>query len=238
MLPARNGRHEKTDFWVCHPRMRSDSPGRSADPMPDDVRMRAQRLQGGLRPVVLGVAALVVAGSAAVAMPGTACACSCAVSETPEAAVSHASGVFVGRATDKVSTGFTDIYEFEVSEVFKGDVGATTTVGTLSNGNGCGTRYEVGQEYLLFVSRPYDVDAAWEGNVCGPSSGGDVDVRAVTEQVYGPPREPSGSSAGISAWTRLTAGRGVPLVVGGVVALLAVWWGGTAIRRFTRDDRS
>lgn len=190
--------------------------------------------------MVAGAAVLVAAGSAAVASPGTACACSCASSATPEEAVSRASGVFVARATDKVSTGFTDVYEFDVSEVFKGDVGATTTVGTLSNGNGCGTSYQVGQEYLLFVSQPYDVDAEWEGYACTPYTGSEFDVRAATERVYGPPSAPSASvpEVGVTAQTRPTSGVPTPfLVVGGLIALGLASWGASTIRRRVRRGR-
>ncbi|MFZ2175064.1 MAG: hypothetical protein WAW17_13745 [Rhodococcus sp. (in: high G+C Gram-positive bacteria)] len=168
------------------------------------------------------------------ASPGTACACSCASSETPEEAVSYASGVFVARATDKVSDGFTDTYEFEVSQVFKGDVGSTTTVGTLANGNGCGTSYQVGDEYLLFVSRPYQVDAVWEGYACGPYTGAPFDIRSVTEKVYGPPHPPrEAAPKAESGWqTRTTAGIPTPvLAVAGVVLVGLIGWSILVFRR-------
>lgn len=168
------------------------------------------------------------------ATPGTASACSCVSSETPEEAVSHASAVFVARATDKVSDGFTDTYEFEVSQVFEGDVGSTTTVGTLSNGNGCGTSYQVGDEYLLFVSKPYDVDAAWEGHACGPYTGAPFDIRSVTEKVYGPPHPPreTAPTAAIGSQTRITAAIPTPvLVVAGLALVGLLGWGALVFRR-------
>ncbi|TQC41675.1 hypothetical protein EEB14_53340 [Rhodococcus sp. WS4] len=180
-----------------------------------------------------GVCGLLIAGSVVVASPGTASACSCVSSASPEEAVSHASGVFVARAADKVSDGFTDIYEFEVSGVFTGEVGSTTTVGTLANGNGCGTGYQVGEEYLLFVSKPYAVDAAWEGYACGPNTGIPFDIRSVTEKVYGPPHPPRDSAPDVEiSWqARLTAGIPTPvLVVGGVVLLGLIGWATSVFR--------
>ncbi|MDH6279225.1 hypothetical protein M2280_000430 [Prescottella agglutinans] len=194
----------------------------------------SRRVRRFSRAVVVGVSGLMVAGSVVVATPGTACACSCAGSATPEEAVSDASGVFVARATEKVSDGFADIYEFEVSDVFKGDVGATTTVGTLAAGNGCGTRYEVGKEYLLFVSKPYEVDAAWEGYSCGHYTGSPFDIRAVTEQVYGAPHPPEDSAplAVIGTGTQGTAVRATPvLAVAGVVLVGAMVWVGVILHR-------
>lgn len=156
---------------------------------------------------MLGVCGLFIAASATLVTPGTACACTCAGSETPEEAVSHASGVFVARATEKISGGYTDIYEFEVSEVFKGDVGATTTVGTPTESASCGTDYEIGKEYLLFLSQPREIDAAWASYSCGPYTGTPFDIRAVTEQVYGPPHPPEASApeSRITWWTRVTS---------------------------------
>jgi hypothetical protein len=196
----------------------------------------SRRVRRFSRAVVVGVSGLMVAGSVAAAVPGTACACSCAGSATPEEAVSVASGIFVARATEKVSDGYTDIYEFEVSEVFKGDVGSTTTVGTLADGNGCGTSYEVGNEYLLFVSRPYDVDAAWEGYSCGPYTGSPFDVRSVTEQVHGAPHPPAESApvATIFTATQGTAVRVTPILgVAAVVLVGATAWAGVILRRRT-----
>ncbi|WFR73947.1 hypothetical protein P9209_10955 [Prescottella defluvii] len=194
----------------------------------------SRRMRRFLRAVVVGVSGLMVAGSVVVATPGTACACSCAGSATPEEAVSVASGVFVARATEKVSDGFADIYEFEVSGVFKGDVGATTTVGTLADGNGCGTRYGVGKEYLLFVSKPYEVDAAWEGYSCGPYTGSPFDIRAVTEQVYGAPHPPAESApvATIGTATQGTVVRVTPIWgLAAVVLVGAMTWVGVHLRR-------
>ncbi|WP_430333699.1 hypothetical protein [Rhodococcus sp. ACT016] len=107
-------------------------------------------------------------------------------------------------------------------------------MGTLANGNGCGTGYEVGKEYLLFVSRPYDVDAAWEGYSCGPYTGSPFDIRAVTEQVYGAPHPPEESApvAVIGTRTAGTTVRATPiLAVAGVVLVGAMVAAGVIVRR-------
>lgn len=175
--------------------------------------------------------------TASVAMAGTACACSC-VGFTAEEAASRADAVFTARATDKVTAGMNDIYEFEVSEVYKGEVGNVTTVGTPSQGPSCGVSYEVGGEYLLFVSTPDDVDAAWGSNLClGPT--GQADTRAVLERIYGPPQLPTGwaPDVGISGSTEAKEKDAVPvalIAVGSVIAVGAVWWATVAILRKRR----
>lgn len=53
--------------------------------------------------------------------------------------MSVSSTVFLGTPTEKTSDGFEDTYLFDVSRVYKGDLASVTSVGTLANGNGCGT---------------------------------------------------------------------------------------------------
>lgn len=71
------------------------------------------------RVVGLAMCGLLIATGVSVGAAGTACACSC-VGYTTEEAATQADGVFVARATDKVSAGPDDIYEFAVLEVSKG----------------------------------------------------------------------------------------------------------------------
>jgi hypothetical protein len=196
-----------------------------------------------LRVVGLGVCGLLVAASISVGAAGTACACSCRGYTTEEAA-SQASGVFVARVTDKVSAGLGDIYEVAVLEVFKGEVGAITTVGTSSSeGASCGVSYQVGGEYLLFVSDGRESGRAWESGLChGPSSLSSVDVRPELERIYGPPQPPNSSvstpslSAGEDAqsswWTRATAAVPLPLMaLAGAIFLAGIWWTTVTLRR-------
>ena len=112
-------------------------------------------------------AILLLTGGLPLLLPTAANACSCASSATPEEAVSVSSTVFLGTPTEKTSDGFEDTYLFDVSRGYKGDLASVTSVGTLANGNGCGTSYVLGTEQLMFVSAPYDVDAEHEGHSCG-----------------------------------------------------------------------
>jgi hypothetical protein len=126
-----------------------------------------------------------------------------------------------------VSAGSDDIYEFAVLEVFKGDVGAITTVETSSQGPSCGVSYDVGDEYLLFVSDGGGVGHAWESDACqGPSTPSAVDVRPVLERIYGPPDPPNsaGPVSEITWWTRATAVVPLPLMALASVVLIAVVW--------------
>lgn|GEM_PF-874528 len=169
-------------------------------------------------------AILLLAGGLPLLLPTAANACSCASFASPEEAVSVSSTVFLGTPTEKTSDGFEDTYLFDVSRVYKGDLASVTSVGTLANGNGCGTSYVLGTERLMFVSAPYDVDAEHEGYGCEPYTGTDFDVQAAVESVYGDgyaPRVGGTPSVGVSADRSA--------VIGGVaaVALLAVlgWFG-------------
>ncbi|WP_143695015.1 hypothetical protein [Williamsia sp. 1135] len=197
--------------------------------------LRSRSMWSRARLIAVALCGLFVAMTVSVAMAGTACACSC-VGFTAEEAASRADAVFTARAKDKVTAGMNDIYEFEVSEVFKGEVGNVTTVGTPSQGPSCGVSYEVGGEYLLFVSTPDDVDAAWGSNLClGPT--GQADTRAVLEREYGPPQPPAGwaPDVGITGSTESKDAIPVALVaVGSVVAVGAVWWAAVTIRRRRR----
>lgn len=143
--------------------------------------------------------------------------------------MSVASTVFLGTPTEKSSDGFEDTYLFDVSRVYKGELASVTSVGTLANGNGCGTGYVLGTEQLMFVSAPYDVDAEHEGYSCGPSTGSDFDIQAAVESVYGAGYAPS---AGGARSVGVDIDR--PAVIGGatvVVVLAALGWFGWKRRR-------
>lgn len=163
-------------------------------------------------------------------LPTTANACSCMSFATPEEAVSVSSTIFLGTPTEKTSDGFEDTYLFDVSRVYKGDVASVTSVGTLANGNGCGTSYIVGTEQLMFLSAPYDVDAEFEGHSCKPYTGTYFDVQKTVEAVYGAGYVPeTGGTPSVAVYVDKTAA-----VVGGVavVAVLAgLGWFGWKRRR-------
>lgn len=169
-------------------------------------------------------AILLLTGGLPLLLPTAANACSCASSATPEEAVSVSSTVFLGTPTEKTSDGFEDTYLFDVSRVYKGDLASVTSVGTLANGNGCGTSYVLGTEQLMFVSAPYDVDAEHEGHRCGPATETGFDIQAAVESVYGAGYAPS---AGGTPSVGVSADRSTVIGGGAAVALLAVlgWFG-------------
>lgn len=145
---------------------------------------------------------------------------------SPEEAVSVSSTIFLGTPTEKSSDGFEDTYQFDVSRVYKGKVTSVTSVGTLANGNGCGTSYILGTEQLMFLSKPYDVDAEFEGYSCGPRTSSDFDVPAAVESVYGAgyAPEPGGPTAlGLRVDTQT--------VIGAVAALALFALGGLYWKR-------
>ncbi|UGQ54627.1 hypothetical protein LRL17_13550 [Rhodococcus qingshengii] len=138
--------------------------------------------------------------------------------------MSVSSTVFLGTPTEKTSDGFEDTYLFDVSRVYKGDLASVTSVGTLANGNGCGTSYVLGTEQLMFVSAPYDVDAEHVGHRCGPATETGFDIQAAVESVYGAGYAPS---AGGTPSVGVSADRSTVIGGGAAVALLAVlgWFG-------------
>lgn len=182
----------------------------------------------------LAVCVLLGAATVSVSMAGTACACSC-VGYTTEQAAEKSAAVFFARATDKVSAGSDDIYEFAVVGVFKGEVGVLTTVGTVSDSAACGVSYEVGREYLLSVSEGQGAGRAWDSGLChGPSTPSAAQVREAVERIYGPPQPPDMSApvSEISWWTRATAAVPLPvMVLAAALALGALWWAAAILRR-------
>ncbi|ETD32274.1 hypothetical protein [Williamsia sp. D3] len=191
------------------------------------------------RLVVLAVCGFLVAMVVSVGAAGPACACSC-VDFTVDQAVARSAGVFVGRATDKVSAGSEAIYQFAVTEVFKGDIGPVTTVGAVSESSSCGVTFEVGQDYLLFVTDGQGIGRAFETGLCHkPSPNWVSDIRGQLEQVLGPPHPPeiSAPTKEITWWTRATAAVPVPLMaLASVVVLATLWWTVTIVRRRRRTS--
>lgn len=105
-----------------------------------------------------------IAASTAVA-PNVACACSCVDVRKDSASIKewlgHAQAIFVGTPTDTQlisdpETGRT-IYQFAVREVYKGDVGPTTTVKVENFGPTCGRSYDIGTEYFVVAGKPDEI---------------------------------------------------------------------------------
>ncbi|MDI9917988.1 hypothetical protein [Rhodococcus sp. IEGM 1379] len=173
------------------------------------------------RQMMAAGAILLLTGGLPLLLPTTANACSCMAFASPEEAVNVSSTIFLGTPTEKSSDGFEDTYQFDVSRVYKGDVDAVTSVGTLANGNGCGTSYVLGTEKLMFLSKPYDVDAEFEGYSCGPSTGSDFDVQATVESVYGDGYVPD-TGGTVSVGVRVDK----PVAIGAVAAGALISIGG------------
>lgn len=195
---------------------------------------RNRRCRSWARLCAVAVCVLLGAATVSVSRAGTACACSC-VGYTTEQAAEKSAAVFLARATDTVSAGSEDIYEFAVVGVFKGEVGPVTTVGTVSDSASCGVSYEVGREYVLFVSEGQGAGRAWDSGLChGPSTPSAIPVRQAVERIYGPPQPPATPApvSEISWWTRASAVVPWPLIVGAVaLAVGALWWATANLRR-------
>lgn len=125
--------------------------------------------------------------------------CSCAVVD-PDGAVAGAAGVFIGTPTKVLHGRDSDLYEIQVTEVFSGEVGAVTTVGTSTNTE-CSTSFVVGRPSLLLVTAPVSAGARWQAHGCGPDVSA-AELRATAQTTYGPAHAPEGDRAEITTWTR------------------------------------
>lgn len=130
-----------------------------------------------------------------VASSGTAHACSCAYGpDDPRILehVSHAAGVFTGTATEQRINGDTAYYEFDVREVFAGEIGASTVVATSTQSSACGTGFPIGTEYLVFASTSHSRGAPWSHNSCSATAAAtDTRTREAAIEVYGLPQAPN-----------------------------------------------
>lgn len=129
-----------------------------------------------------------------VATPGTAHACSCAYAPDDPRILEHvarAKGVFTGTATAQRADGDTAYYEFDVREVFAGEIGASTVVATSTHSDACGTGYTVGAEYLVFASTSRSHGAPWSDGLCSATTQStNTRTREAAIEIYGPPRAP------------------------------------------------
>ncbi|MFB8002553.1 hypothetical protein [Nocardia sp. NPDC056000] len=167
---------------------------------PDPKYVRSQRLWRLMRRAAfagLVLALLAVVGYFLQGAPQT--ACSCAIVD-PNAAVTAAPGVFIGTPTSVLHGRDSDLYEFQVTEVFHGEVGSTTTVAT-SSGNDCAAGFTIGRPSVLLAATPHAMGADWQAHGCGPDVSTN-ELRAVAQATYGQAHAPSAPSSEITAWTR------------------------------------
>lgn len=176
-----------------------------------------------LRTAVVAALASPLAVGLAVAQPGVAHACSCVYygdgSQAEKQIADFATGdgaVFVGTPTSEREDGYTVYYDFDVSEVFRGDVGSTTTVSTADNSAACGTSFDLKDEYLVFATTYGTQDAPWSVNMCSATTSSHNEVtRSATVAQFGEPSPAAGAE---------DDGAGsVPMWIGaGAVAALAI----------------
>jgi hypothetical protein len=89
-------------------------------------------------------------------VPSAARACSCLPPPPPDEALGNASAVFEGRAANVVDEGMQRRFAFDVSRVWKGDVGAKAEVVTASSSAACGRGYAMGEVYVVYAYRGQD----------------------------------------------------------------------------------
>lgn len=149
------------------------------------------------------LAVIGLAGGVPLLTPAQAYACSCAYapdgSQIMEQA-SQAAAVFTGTATSRRVQDQTAFYEFEVREVFSGEVGRSTTVSSSVQGPACGRGFEVGTEYLVFTSTYETHGAQWSDNSCSATTeSSNSRTREATLAVYGQPRTVTPEDTSVAA---------------------------------------
>ncbi len=105
---------------------------------------------------LLGLVAAFVCAVIMIAVnPGTAQACSCAVS-TPDSAYRNADAVFQGTVTKTTTIKQKDQnridYRFTVDSVYKGSVFADQVVASGGAGNSCGVSMTVGSHWIIYAT--------------------------------------------------------------------------------------
>ncbi|NMM91278.1 hypothetical protein B2J88_44435, partial [Rhodococcus sp. SRB_17] len=96
-----------------------------------------------------------LAGALPLSTSAPAHACSCVYeADGPQIAeqISYAASAFTGTVTTKRIEDQVGFYEFDVREVFEGNVGAKTVVSAYVESASCGRSFEIGTEYIVFTS--------------------------------------------------------------------------------------
>ncbi|MFI6509819.1 hypothetical protein ACIBCT_19625 [Streptosporangium sp. NPDC050855] len=106
----------------------------------------------------VAVPAAVVAFAAVMAVPGTACACSC-VASGPRERVERAAVAFTGtvvalRRVPAATPGPPPsiVYVFRADQVYRGRTGTRIEVASSTSGAACGYSFDVGSRYLVLAS--------------------------------------------------------------------------------------
>ncbi|KQU55392.1 hypothetical protein ASG84_21495 [Rhodococcus sp. Leaf278] len=169
------------------------------------------------------------------ARPGVAHACSCAYypggPQLDQQLADFAQGenaVFTGTPVAERREDFTVFYDFEVREVFRGEVGATTTVSTAGDSAACGTTFDLKQEYLVFATTYDTQDAPWAVDSCSATTySNDSETRVATVTQFGQPREVFVDDGIPTA----------PMILIGIVVIAAVAGGAAGWSLYRRRSR-
>lgn len=82
----------------------------------------------------------------------------------PAESLEQAHAVFEGTPSGKRPEGTMALrYTFDVSRVFKGELGETVEIVTANNSAACGRNYEVGKAYLVYASNHDDPNTLSDG---------------------------------------------------------------------------
>jgi hypothetical protein len=186
------------------------------------------------RAVAVVAGMLMFTAIANVVAPSRACACSCVpVEKSPEEIVRSFDAVFVGVPTGETRQGDRRLYEIDVSQVYAGSVGSTTTIGTDSEGPLCGASLTLGEKRLFAVSTSTLESEKFKTSLCSDFMLKSFDAGAVAEEAYGVPRPPDPATPTTSIPSDNTVARVVAVVAG---AALVVVVAGAGILVWRRRD--
>ncbi|NMM91662.1 hypothetical protein B2J88_46515, partial [Rhodococcus sp. SRB_17] len=132
---------------------------------------------------------------------------------------SYAASAFTGTVTTKRIEDQVGFYEFDVREVFEGNVGAKTVVSAYVESASCGRSFEIGTEYIVFTSTSKTHGAPWSVNSCsGTTQSTNERTRDAAISVYGMPRTPDPQmNVGVD-----DAGKSVLWVIAGIGGAIAL----------------
>ena len=126
---------------------------------------------------------------------GTAYACSCVARENIEAAVredfERVSAVFLGKALAVEQADFMGEIEFEVSEVWKGEVGKNFKIKGSGSSASCGWNPEVGKEYIVYAGF---YEGEYSTSLCDPNH--EPPLTENERAIFGSSTEPVQESGG------------------------------------------
>jgi hypothetical protein len=164
--------------------------------------------------------AILISAGLVLAFPEAACACSC-VGVTDEEAFDGAAAVFTGTLVDDGTPVFgrpggIRTLEFEVDDVYKGEVAELQGIATAGDGAGCGWELPAGEDYLVFATIS---DGQLFASLCGGSRAVEEGDAFLLDQAAVAPVPGEADLNEAPTW---------PFVAGAVALIAAVtvvvWW--------------